>query len=220
MKLKTAAVMVLLLSLAVPFRASAQMFGMSAPEVRGVFSPVVGSGASYETVGKDGKKMAFEITIVDKDPSGGYWMEYSIPDKGGTAYVKYLISRQGNDAIVQHTIFQMPGQPPIDATTTMSMQGMRGAKQNQKIDFRWEAQNLGTESITTPAGTFSCQHWRTTKEGTDVWISDKVTPWGLVKMNGTEVGTITVARVITGAKSHITGTPVSIEEMMKQKNSR
>ena len=204
------------LSLALTPRVSGQMFGgMAAPELRGVFEPVVGSGAGYEVVNQDGKKSQFDITVVEKDPSGGYWMEYTVADprSKGTVYMKTLISKQGNDAIVQRTIFQMPGQPPMEMSTTM--QGMGHQKQNQKMDIRAEAQNLGTESVTTPAGTFSCQHWRTTKEGTDVWISDKVTPWGLVKMSGKEMSAVTLARVITGAKSHITGTPVSMEEMMK-----
>lgn len=218
MKPTIAVFLLLSLSLAAPFRASAQLFGKSLPEVRGVFNPVLGSGASYESVDKDGKKNQLEITIVEKDPSSGaYWMEYAIPESKGTMYMKSLISRQGNDAIVQHTIYQAPGEPPVDLTMTMSTQGMKSPKQqNQKIDFRAEAQNLGSETITTPAGSFSCQHWRTTKEGTDVWISEKVTPWGLVKMSGPDVGTITLARVITGAKTHITGTPISLEEMMRK----
>lgn len=218
MKPNFAVALLLALSLAVPFRASAQLFGKGAPEVRGVFNPVVGSGAGYEMDNKDGTKEHMEIAIVDKDPSGAYWMEFTVPEKDGTMYMKYLISRQGNDAIVQHAIFQAPGQPPVDTSMTLSTQGMRGAKQNQnqKLDFRAEAQNLGNESITTPAGTFSCQHWRTTKEGTDVWISDKVTPWGLVKMSGPSAGTMTLVRIITGAKTHITGTPISVEEMMRK----
>jgi len=217
MKPDFAVALLLLLSLAVPVRTSAQLFGSSVPEVRGVFNPVVGSGASYQSVGKDGKKERdFEITVVDKDPSGGYWMEFSIPEKDGTVYMKYLISRQGDGAIIQHTIYQAPGQPPVDTSKTMSTQGMQDRKHNQKLDFRAEAQNLGNESVTTPGGTFSCQHWRTTKEGTDIWLSDKVTPWGLVKMSGSQVGTVTLSRVITGAKTHITGAPISLEEMMRK----
>ena len=42
-----------------------------------------------------------------------------------------------------------------------------------------------------------------------------MTPWGLVKMQGKDTDSMTLIRVITDAKSHITGTPVSMEEMMK-----
>jgi hypothetical protein len=202
------------LSLALTPQASAQM-GLSAQEVRGVFKPVVGSGSSYEYVKTDGEKTHFDIAIVGKDPGGGYWTEYSIADPHGkgTVYMKMLISQRADEVVVEHTIMQMPGRPPMDMSTMM--QGMGHPKQNQKIDIRAQAQNLGTESVTTPAGTFSCQHWRTTKEGTDVWLSDKVTPWGLVKMSDKDGSSMILVRVISDAKTHITGTPVSMEEMMK-----
>jgi hypothetical protein len=35
-------------------------------------------------------------------------------------------------------------------------------------------------------------------------------------MSGSQVGTVRLSRVITGAKTHITGTPVSLEEMMRK----
>jgi hypothetical protein len=217
MRSKTAVFMAMLavsVSLALAPRVSAQMT-MSAPELRGVFKPVVGSGAGYEFVKTDEQKMHFDIAIVDKDPGGGYWTEYSIvdPHSKGTVYMKMVVSQRADDVVVEHMIMQIPGQPPMDMSAMMQGMGMGHAKQSQKIDIRSEGQNLGTESVTTPAGTFSCQHWRT-KDGDDVWISDKVTPWGLVKMSGKD-GTMTLARVITDAKTHITGTPVSMEDMMK-----
>lgn len=70
------------------------------------------------------------------------------------------------------------------------------------------------ETITTPAGTFSCQHWRSKKDGSEYWLSDKVSPWKLVKMTGKDQS-MTLTKVITDAKTHITGTPVSMEDMMK-----
>ena len=195
--------------------AGAQMFGMGAQEVRGVFKPVVGGGASYESVKKDGQKTQFDITVVDKDPAGGYWTEIAMTDPRtkDMVYAKSLIAQQGDDAVVQRMIVQMPGRPPMEMSSMM--QGMGHPKQNQKIDIRAEAQDLGTESITTPGGTFSCQHWRTTKDGADVWINEKVTPWGLVKISSKDGTSMTLVKVIAGAKSHITETPVSMEEMMK-----
>src|SRR5581483_7357671 len=102
-----------------------------------------------------------------------------------------------------------------------AMQGQHSGKasEGQKLDYRAEAENLGTEPVTTPAGIFACQHWRTTKEHTDIWLNDKVTPWGLVKMSGPE-GSFTLQRIITNAKSQITGTPVSMEEMLRQEMGR
>jgi len=187
--------------------------GMRPPDIPGVFKPVVGSGAAYETVTKNGTKMSLEIAIIDKE-SDGYWMEIAaeMPRMPGTNYVKELLVRQGDDLVIEKMIVQMPGHPPIDLSS------MPRSIQSQKsqADFRANAQNLGTDSITTPAGTFSCQHWRDAKSGDDYWISDKVVPWQLVKMTGADGHTITLVRVITDAKTHITGTPVSMQEMMQQ----
>ena len=76
---------------------------------------------------------------------------------------------------------------------------------------------MGTEDVTTPAGTFSCEHYPGEGPG-DVWLSTKVTPWGLVKASGNGQ-TIVVDRVITDAKDHITGTPKPFDpaEMMRQR---
>ena len=128
-------------------------------------------------------------------------------------YLKNLTARQGDDIVIQRSIAQMPGRPPMDLSSMMSMKAMQSEK--SKADFRTNAQNIGTESVTTPAGTFSCEHWRDTKDGTDVWLSDKVVPWRLVKMTGTN-NSMTLVHVITDAKSHITGTPMSMQEMMQQ----
>lgn len=206
---------------------TAQMgMGMRPPSLAGVFNPVVGSGASYNIVSKNGRDMALDIAVVDKE-SGGYWIEMTMnmpknPNGGaqmsgmpmnGPNYMKELVVRQGDDLVVQKVIMQMQGRPPMD------MSSMPRAMQSQesKADIRAHAQKIGTESITTPAGTFSCEHWRDTKNGDDYWLSDKVAPFQLVKMSGANTNTVVLAKVITGAKTHITGTPVSMQEMMQQR---
>jgi hypothetical protein len=188
---------------------------MQPPDIAGVFNPVVGSGASYEMVKTNGEKIPFDMAVVDKDASGGYWIEYSMqnPKLNGPVYMKNLMVHQSDDIIIQRSIMQMPGRPPMDMSSMMSMKAMQSPK--EKADFRANAQNMGTESVTTPAGTFSCEHWRNAKDGTDVWLSDKIVPWRLVKMSGAN-DTLTLVKIISDAKTHITGTPVSMEEMMQQ----
>lgn len=162
--------------------------------------------------------------MVDKE-SGGYWLEMSMHmpqtngnsrmQMNGPSYVKELLARQGDDLIIQRVIIQMPGRPPMDVSSRPhAMQS-----QQSKADVRANAQNLGTESVTTPAGTFSCQHWRDAKNGEDYWISDKITPWQLVKMAGAQ-DSVVLAKLISGAKTHITETPVSMQEMMEQRMGR
>jgi hypothetical protein len=188
---------------------------MQPPDIAGVFNPVVGSGASYEMVKTDGEKIPFDMAVVDKDASGGYWVEYSMqnPKLNGPVYMKNLMVHQSDDIIIQRSIMQMPGRPPMDMSSMMSMKAMQSPK--EKADFRANAQNMGTESVTTPAGTFSCEHWRNAKDGTDVWLSDKIVPWRVVKMSGAN-DTLSLVKIISDAKTHITGTPMSMEEMMQQ----
>jgi hypothetical protein len=213
MKVKTQVVLPVVSMLLFGLAAQAQMaMGPHPPDVAGVFNPVVGSGGSYEVVKKDGQKMSFDMAVVDKDPSGGYWIEFGMqnPRMNGAMYMKSLMVRQADDVVIQRMIMQMPGRQPMEMTSMISMKGA----QSQKADFRTEAENVGTESVTTPAGTFVCQHWRDKKDGTDVWISDKVAPWKLVKMTGPDNSMILV-HTIADAKTHITGTPISMEDMMK-----
>ena len=211
MKIAVRALLAVLVAIGFAPWSAAQMGMGRPPSVAGVFNPVLGSGASYEMTRKNGEKSTFDMYVVDKE-AGGYWIEYAMdfPQSHGTMYSKTLLVRQADDIIVQRTIFQMPGRPPVDASMmTRSMQS-----EKEKADFRANAENLGSESVTTPAGTFSCQHWRSKKDGTEYWISDKVTPWQLVKISGKDQNLVLV-RLITNAKSHINGTPVSMQEMMK-----
>jgi hypothetical protein len=55
------------------------------------------------------------------------------------------------------------------------------------------------------------------KDGSgDAWISDKVSPWGLVKMQENERTTV-LAKVIADAKDRIIGTPTKFDptQMMR-----
>lgn len=196
--------------------AAAQMgMGMGrAPSIAGVFNPEVGSGAAYEILHKsETQKTNFEMAAVGKE-GNGYWIETTMPSPHGTIYAKTLSTREGDNVMVQRTIVLMPGRPPMDMSSMMKMHGMQS--EESKADMRANAENLGNETITTPAGTFACQHWRSKKDGSEYWLNDKVSPWKLVKMTSKDE-TITLTKIISDAKTHITGTPVSMEEMMKQR---
>ncbi len=183
----------------------AQM-GMRPPTVRGVWNPTVGAGSMYEQVEQDGTKRPFSVSIISKeDVNGvpGYWVEMGITRDTGELYMHELMVVNGSDAHIEKVIVMIPGRGPIE----MPGAGM-GPGQNipPKPDLRNESEKIGTESITTPAGTFDCEHWKS-KDGTyDAWVSSKVIPWGIVKGSGTH-GTLTLVKTISDAKSHITGTP-------------
>jgi len=202
------------LTLLAAWPAASQMMG-NMPSLRGVWNPVVGSGAAYQVDGP--QKMEMEIAVVGKeDVNGktGYWIEMGMNPSGrGQMYVKNLEVIDGKTYMVSRMITQMAGQPPMEMPVQMFNQGMSAA---QSTDIRDQAQHVGTEDVTTPAGTFSCDHYRTTKEGWDVWLSTQITPWGLVKSTGNGT-TIVLSKVLSNATDHITGTPQKFDpsQMMR-----
>ena len=141
------------------------------------------------------------------------------PRSGGQAYMKQLIVLDGKQTGMKRMILQAPGQPPMEFPMQMVNRG--GQPSEQSADARDRADRVGSESVTTPAGTFTCEHWRLKDGSGDVWVSDKVAPWGLVKMTGRE-SNMTLVRIITGAKTHITGTPQNFDpmEMMRQRKNQ
>jgi hypothetical protein len=195
---------------------------MRPPAMQGVFNPVVGSGAAYEVTDKKQQKNTMEITVVGKETVNGqdaFWMETGVQsaNSGTPMYMKMLIAPAGGNAVTQRMIMQVPGQPnPMEMSTTMQARPGGDAKP-QATDFRSKAERVGTESITVPAGTFECEHWKMTDGSGDVWFSPKVAPWGMVKYTGKD-SSMVLTKVITDAKDHITGTPVKFDpmQMMRQ----
>jgi hypothetical protein len=191
--------------------------GMAPPEFRGILNAVVGSGAAYQTENR-GTKSDIEITVVGKEDVGGkpgYWLEMAMnsPQSGGQMYMKMLMVVDGKNGSVTRMIMQMAGQPPME----MPLQGMMGnmmgnMRQNASTDVRDTADHVGTESLTTPAGTFSTEHYRAKDGSWDAWLSPQVAPWGLVKSQARDT-TMTVTRLITDAQDHITGTPQKFDPM-------
>lgn len=207
--LKQAASAALFLSMALP--AGAQMFGR--PQIpRGVFNPVVGAGAEYEMQGSDGRKTTLDFAIVGKESvngQDGYWMEFTFAGTPmGDMVVKTLAVVTDGNMVTTKTIMQIPGRPPMEMPA--QMQGTKGAN---LADIRNKADDLGAESVTTPAGTFSCHHYRMKDGSGEAWVSESVHPFGLVKGENNGSSTVLV-KTMTDVKDKITGTPQPFNPMM------
>ena len=197
--------------------ARAQMGGMfRRPQLpRGLYNPVVGSGAQYEITSPNDKKMTLEYDVVGKDTidgKDGFWFEVPIdtPEMQGMIIKMFMTVDQGVPTITR-TVMQMPGTPPME----MPQQPARMQNdQNKPFDVRTDVDDLGSESVTTPAGTFDTRHYRMKDGSGEAWISDKVSPYGLVKYNGKDKNTVILVKVVTGAKTRITQTPVPFNPMM------
>ena len=196
---------------AVASAASAQMgMGMRPSMPSGIFTPTVGAGAQYESTTADGNKTTIEFTIVGKETvngKDGYWMEWTTNSGGmGAMVMKTLVVPGATDA-TQRVIMQMGKNPPMEMPTQS-----RGMSVKPNFDVRSSAQDVGKESVTVPAGTYSAEHYKS-KDGGDTWISGQVPVFGMVKSssNGT---TMVLTKVISGAKDKITGTPVPFNPQM------
>jgi len=194
--------------------ASAQMgMGMRQRALpSGVFNPVVGSGADYDIQPTNGQKTSIEYAIVGKDSvdgKDGFWMEWTTAaGPMGEMVMKVLIVP--GEASAQKVIMQMAGHPPME----MPMQGrMNGGSATAPPDVRNLAEDVGTESVTTPAGTFSCEHYRMKDGSGDTWVSSKVPPFGVIKHQGKD-SSMVLTKVITDAKDKIVGTPQPFNPMM------
>lgn len=193
--------------------ASAQM-GMRGPtQLRGVWNPVVGSGAAYEMQNANGMKSAMEFAIVGKDSVGGKdaaWMEMTMsnPRMGGDMVIKELVQFDASQMQTSKVIMQFPGRPPMEMPDSMT----QARKPTQFTDLRSNTDDVGSESVTTPAGTFTCEHYRMKDGSGDAWVSDKVTPFGLVKYQG-KTDSMVLTKLVTDAKDKIVGTPVPFDPM-------
>jgi hypothetical protein len=206
-----------LLFVLVALAASAQMGRFSQPHVMGFWNPVVGEGAEYELQTAKGDKSNMQITIVGKESVDGkdaYWYETSFNRGNGQMVMKQLMVLNGPDTQISRMIMQMPGRPPMEMPTQM----MHSDHAPQAADVRTGGEDLGSETITVPAGTFTCQHYRT-KSGGEVWVSQKVSPYGLVKSKSND-SSMELTKVITGAKDQITGTPQPFNPQMMQQQQQ
>jgi hypothetical protein len=218
MKAKYFFAILALLALAIPLGAQMGM-GIRMPNFGGVWHPVVGSGAAYDWADhSDSSKGPAEATVVAKeDVNGkpGYWMEigFSSPRVGGQMYLKYLFVLGDTGLSASRVIIQPQGREPMEMPINMMMtMGGRNGDQPMPSDVRETSELVGTETITVPAGTYNCDHYRLKDRTGDAWVSDKVSPWGLVKEENTR-WTIVLTKTISDAKDHITGTPRKFNPM-------
>jgi len=200
------------------------MGGMMPPSISGIWSPVIGSGSVYERVDTgSNSKHVMQIAVVSKDTvdgKDGFWLEtMNTEGNGQQSVAQIFIVKDGAQLNFTKMIVQPPGQPPFEISMQMMgmMAGGRGGAApptNAVADARASGAIVGKETITTPAGTFECEHWRSADGATESWLSQKVNPWALVKSVSPN-STMTLIKVVTDVKSHIIGTPMKMEDMMR-----
>ncbi len=188
--------------------------GPQAPKMPTPFQPVVGSGAEYQVTAK-GTTSNFTYAVVGKEQvegKEGYWLEIRIDNsKGkGEMVMKELTVMNGSRPDIKRLITQPPGHAPMEMPS--SMLGMIKSHSQAAENSGDMGEKIGDESITVPAGTFECEHYRKKENGetVDFWISKKVSPYGVVKMNKSDASVV-LEKVLTNETSHIKGKPQEIQ---------
>jgi hypothetical protein len=196
------------------------MFG-NMPSMPGLSNPTVGSGSEYLMTSK-GKEMDIAMVALGKedvDGSPGFWMEMrmtSADTGGGEMVIKTLMVTSATESGMKRMIMQQPGKPPMEIDGMMM--SMMQQHQSHPTTSATGGPNggrgelVGTESVTVPAGTFTCQHYRSQGNNgtTDSWISTEVTPYAMVKMTNAD-STMVLKKVLTNEKSHINGEPQKMQ---------
>ncbi len=198
------AVMLLLWVCVMPARAQMGMDMFKRPSFTKMFHPVVGKGAEYETTsktGSDSKVRTMDMGIVGKesvDGKDGYWMEMMMSEPSGKTILGKMLMTP-DDFQFHKMIFQMPGKG------AMEMPFNPTAAQRTKLEENMQDwHSAGTESVRVPAGTFDCEHWENDKTGGEVWVSDKVSPFGLVKEMNKDHSMVLI-KVLNDYPERITG---------------
>jgi hypothetical protein len=196
------------------------------PNIADIFRPVVGNGAVYEQQRTDMQKSTMEMTVVGTeivDGKEGFWMEFGHGDAktGQMNYGKVLVTK--DDFRFHKMIIQPPGQPAMEMTLNSGdAPGEKSRAHMQEELEKWHS--VGNETITVPAGTFSCVHWKKDTGVGDVWFSDKISPMGMVKSVSSS-DTMVLVKVISDAKDHITGPvtkfdPQALQRQMMQQRQQ
>ncbi len=195
------------------------MFG-NMPSLPGLTNPTVGSGSEYliTAKGKESDVAMVALGKEDVDGAAGYWMEMRMtsPDLGGEMVMKTLTVTTGTETGVKRMIMQQPGKPPMEMDgmlmSMMQQHQPHPTTPNPGSGNGSRGELVGTESVTVPAGTFTCQHYRNqgTNGTTDMWISTDVTPYAMVKMTSADT-TMVLKKVLTNETSHVKGEPQKMQ---------
>jgi hypothetical protein len=186
--------------------------GQQAPQIPGLFKPVVGSGAQYAITTKKGEKYLWAYAIVGKEmvqAAEGYWVEMRLESGGPQRMImKTLVVTSGPKPEVKRMIMQMEGQPPMEMPMGGMMGGMmKQGRESAPVDTSL-GEKVGTEMVTVPAGIFLCDHYRKKDPNgmAEYWMSSKVTPYGCVKVIA-PLETMELTKLLTNETSQIKGEP-------------
>lgn len=184
--------------------AHARFGGNQGPRFYGDFKPVVGGWSEYQMTAKGEPPAKMKVAVVGRE-GPNYWYETVMQGEmrmvskmlvsgnpGDRSNLKRMIMKAGSEKAMEMDVAAMMARQPAG--------GPKGAAP--------KAADKGVETVRVPAGTFQARHlqYREGSDVVDVWVSDKVTPYGVVKSRSRDMEMVLTGQG-TGATTLITETP-------------
>jgi hypothetical protein len=183
----------------------------------GFWHPTVGTAAFYQVQDKQNKTTrSFDFAIISQETVQGknaVWVEFTFSgEQRGAGVGKELVFFDPVKMQLQvfKGVIQMPGKPAMEIPDAFLQQ----AHPIQFNDARADSQDLGKESVTTPAGTFSCEHYKENDGSSEFWVSTSVVPIGLVKSVDKDGETTTLVKTTSNAIDKIKGAVQPFDPML------
>jgi hypothetical protein len=183
--------------------------------------PSVGHWAEYKALYNKKDPYTVRYAVVGTENRGGKaldWVELRMTGENKDRNMVYQMLVPGSlteMGDVQEVVFK-PGDKPAMKMNGMMMKMIRGQmeKQNFYSEICKDMTLVGKEKVTVPAGRFQTLHFRSTKYGSDTWLSPGA-PFALIKSVG-ENHQMELAAQGTGAKSSIKEQPQEMPGMGKE----
>jgi hypothetical protein len=183
--------------------------------------PSVGRWAEYKALYNKKDPYTVRYAVVGTENRGGKtldWVELRMTGENKDHNMVYQMLVPGSlteMGHVQEIVFK-PDDKPAMKMNGMMMKMIRGQMEQQNFysEICRDMTLVGKEKVTVPAGRFQTLHFRSTKYGSDTWLSPGA-PFALIKSVG-ENHQMELAAQGKGAKSSITEPPQEMPGMGNQ----
>jgi hypothetical protein len=177
-----------------------------------------GTWASYDWT-NGGAISKVRLAVIGQETHAGVtysWLEAKIENPQRpkeTMIMQLLLPSLTGD--VRTVVLKSGSQPAMRASGQMVQMFTKGQGANFAAEFVRgcrEAELVGWEQITVPAGSVRAVHLRHARSGTDTWIQPEQR-FPIVKTTTKDAGSMVLTAQGTGAKSSITETPLDMPSL-------
>jgi hypothetical protein len=180
-----------------------------------IWNPQVGHGSEYDITTNNKSKMHVTLAIVGQESVEGqaaYWLEIGVNNSEfGQIVSQRLTTLSAGKLRGGKWIVQLGDKPPMEMPSGHTPAPRGNSNSQPGSDYRTTAVKVGVESVTVPAGTYQCEHWRAKDGSGDAWLSSDVVPYSVVKASDKDGGAMLLTKIVNSAKSQITAKPIPFD---------